>query len=74
MKKAAKGSVTVRMQPGFTTIPVVILTPYWFKGPKAVTSIETLTNVTGKEFTFTSDNADPDYYVMWMAIGLGGGA
>ena len=67
--KTGSGSYRVYFQSPFTQPPVVFLSSWWNGTQGTLGSIETLVDVTTEYFDAISGNADPNYFVNWMAFG-----
>lgn len=68
-QKPNGGEKIVEFPTSFKQIPkVVVVTPFWERKEKAVTSIETINTVSCESFTIFSGNHGTDYYVNWIAI------
>jgi len=69
VNKRAAGTLTITFPTPFKGNPVVILTPFWALQSGAVGSIETVVDINSNNFTLSSANAAPSYYVNWVAYG-----
>jgi len=67
--KTNSGTLTVSFPKPFTGSPVVVVTPYWALQSSQVSNIETVVAVTAENFTVSSKNSGPSYYVNWVAYG-----
>jgi len=67
--KTGSGSYRVYFESPFIKPPVVFLSPWWNGTQKTLGSIETVLDVTNEYFDGVSSNADPNYFVNWMAFG-----
>ena len=59
----------IYFQSPFSAPPIVFLSPWWNGTQSTLSSIETLVDVTTEYFDAVSGNADPSYFVNWMAFG-----
>ena len=67
VNKTAAGEMTITFpRPFSNAVPNVVVSPIW---TRQVGQIETITKVTNTDFTITSGNADPEYFVSWIAAG-----
>jgi len=57
----------------FDVPPRVVVTPFWEGGRSEVNHAETLGHVGADHFVVFSNNAAPNYYVSWLAIGYARG-
>ncbi|HEX3529503.1 MAG TPA: hypothetical protein VH988_20785 [Thermoanaerobaculia bacterium] len=55
--------------PDFDEAPIVTVTPFWAGQSSQVGFVETLIEIDKDHFTVTSQNADPNYSISWIAIG-----
>jgi H-type lectin domain len=60
-------SVTIHFPVPFSSLPVVVVTPYWDDSPAGVGFAETVTGISLTGFTVVSGNRAPDYRVSWIA-------
>lgn len=67
--KSAQGSLVIPFERPFATPPTVVISPYYRGQNNQVGSIETLDEITQEDFTVVSDNAAPNYFVTWVAVG-----
>lgn len=57
----------------FDTPPRVVVTPFWEEAGREVGHAETIDRVTEDEFVLFSNNAAPNYFVSWIAVGYARG-
>jgi hypothetical protein len=55
--------------PDFGSDPIVTVTPFWKGASSQVGFVETVTEAASDHFKLVSQNADPNYYISWIAIG-----
>ena len=70
-KTEARGLVNFARR--FHDPPTVVITPFWEDAGREVGHAETIGRVTTEGFVLYSNNAAPNYYVSWIAIGYIGG-
>ncbi|GGA03430.1 H-type lectin domain-containing protein [Okeania sp. KiyG1] len=60
--------MTIEFKKPFSTLPVVILTPYWKNGKNQSDNIDTIDSITLSGFTVYSKNRADNYFLNWIAI------
>lgn len=76
--KQNNGAQFVPFSSGFTSPPVVVVSPYWLNGG-IVGTVETINSIDVNGFVLNSNNSASNikgqpYYVDWIAVGPGAGA
>lgn len=69
--KPLAGPMTIQFNEPFPVVPVVVITPYLQNrnAPGQVEQVETISDINRGDFTITSNIADENYFVSWIAIG-----
>ncbi|HYG63791.1 MAG TPA: H-type lectin domain-containing protein [Thermoanaerobaculia bacterium] len=68
-QKAAPGLLTINFPQPFSTIPVVVISPYWQNAGQQSGNIDTIDTISPASFTIASQNNSPIYYITWIAVG-----
>ncbi len=71
--KSAPGTVIVKFDQPFAYPPTVVIAPYYRGQNASVGSISTIDEITQEDFTVIGDNAAPNYFVNWVAVGEASG-
>ena len=66
--KTQGGSVKVTFPQPFRNIPTVVISPHWDGQNDSPGGVDCIDVITRSDFTFTSANQAPNFYVEWIAI------
>ena len=68
-QKNAQGTLKISFPQPFRGNPVVVVSGMYLLQANGVQHPDTIVNVNSADFTVSSDNASPNYYVNWVAYG-----
>ena len=71
IEKMAEGGIAIVFPTVFSSVPTVVVSPFWDGAKQAVNSILTVTQVTSEGFNVYSGShsgARDPFYVAWIAV------
>ncbi|MGH3546239.1 MAG: H-type lectin domain-containing protein [Mycobacteriales bacterium] len=66
--KPQGGKMTISFPQPFNQIPHVVVTPHWEKQDQGVGNVETISEISTKDFTVVSGNHAANYFLQWIAV------
>ncbi len=67
--KTAPSSLVIPFPKPFAHPPTVVISPYYRGQNAPVGSISTIDEITQEDFTVIGQNAAPNFFVAWVAVG-----